>query len=79
MHRAGSRYDFPGVNREGRQTFRLPLFDASILLLIAVELLPLLSINFVSVKLFKCYYCPSDRRIDTSRCSLKGDINYNYY
>ena len=29
----------------------LPLFDASILLLIAAELVPLLCINFISVKL----------------------------
>ena len=34
--------------------FELPLFDASILLLIAVEFVPLLCIDFISVKLFEC-------------------------
>ena len=34
----------------------LSLFYASILLLTAVELLPLLCINFISVKLFERYY-----------------------
>ena len=38
------------------------MLDASILLLTAVELVPLLCINFISVtlsaKLFECYYGP---------------------
>ena len=55
------------------------MFDASILLLIAVELVPLLSINFISVKLFECYFGPLVRCIDTCWCYLKGDINCNYY
>ena len=33
-------------------------FHASFLLLIAVELVHLWCINFISVKLFKCYYGP---------------------
>ena len=57
----------------------LPLFDARILLLIAVELVPLLCINFISVKLFECYFGPLDRCIDTCWCYLKGDTNCNYY
>ena len=57
----------------------LPLLDASILLLIAVQLVPLLSINFISVKLFECYFGPLVRCIDTCWCYLKGDINCNYY
>ena len=52
------------------------MFDASILLLIAVELVPLLSINFISVKLFECYFGPLVRCIDPCWCYLKGDINY---
>ena len=50
----------------------LPLFDARILLLIAVELVPLLSTNFISVKLFEYYYGPLVRSIDTCWCYLKG-------
>ena len=50
----------------------------SISLLIAVELVPLLSINFISVKLFECYFGPLVKCIDTW-CYLKGDINCNYY
>ena len=53
--------------------------DASILLLIAVELVPLLSTNFISVKLFECYFGPLVRCIDTCWCYLKGDIDCNYY
>ena len=56
----------------------LPLFDASILLLIAVELVPLLSINFISVKLFECYFGPLVTCIDTCWCYFKGDINCDY-
>ena len=57
----------------------LPLLDASILPLIAVELVPLLCTNFTSAKLFECYYGPLVRCIDTYWCYLKGDINCNYY
>ena len=55
----------------------MPVF----LLLIAVELVPLLSINFISVKLFivECYFGPLVRCIDTCWCYLRGDINCNYY
>ena len=56
----------------------LSLFDASILLLIAVELVPLLCINFISVKLFECYYGPLVRCIDTCWCYLQGNINRKY-
>ena len=46
----------------------LALFDASILLLIALELVPLLCINLISVKLsvklFECYYGPLVRCIN---------------
>ena len=42
----------------------LTLLNDNILLLIAIELVPLLCINFVSVKLsvklFECYYGPLD-------------------
>ena len=56
-----------------------PLFDASILLLITVELVPLLCINYISVKLFECYDVPLFRCIGTCWCYLKGDINCYYY
>ena len=54
-------------------------FHASILLVIAVELVRLWCINFIFVKLFECYYGPLVRCADTCRCYLKGDINCNYY
>ena len=54
-------------------------FHASILLLIAVELVRLWCINFISVKLFECYHGPLVRCVDTCWCYLKGDINCNYY
>ena len=54
-------------------------FHASILLLIAVELVRLWCINFISGKLFECYYGPLVRCVDTCLCYLKGDINCNYY
>ena len=54
-------------------------FHASILLLVAVELVHLLCINFISIKLFECYYGPLVRCVDTCWCYLKGDINCNYY
>ena len=54
-------------------------FHASILLLIAVELVRLWCINFISVKLFECYYGPLVKCFDTCSRYLKGDINCNYY
>ena len=54
-------------------------FHASILLLIAVELVRLWCINFISVKLFECYYGPLVRCVDTCWCYLKRDVNCNYY
>ena len=54
-------------------------FHASILLLIAVELVHLWCINFISVKLFECYYGPLVRCVDTCWCYLKRDINCNCY
>ena len=54
-------------------------FHASILMLIAVELVRLWCINFISVKLFECYYGPLVRCVYTCWCYLKGDINCNYY
>ena len=55
----------------------LPLFDASILMLVAVELVPLFCINFISMKLsekvFDCDYGPLVRCIDTCWCYLKRD------
>ena len=56
----------------------LPLFDASSLLLIAIELVPLLCINFISVKLLECYYGPLVRRIEICWCYPNGDIKCNY-
>ena len=55
------------------------MFNTSISLLIAVELVPLLYFNFILVKLFECYSDPLVRCIDTFWCYLKGDINCNYY
>ena len=56
-------------------------FHASILLLIAVELVHQWSINFISVKLFECYYGPLVRCVDTGWCYVKRDKNCNccYY
>ena len=56
-----------------------PLFDASILLLIALELVPLLRIKFISVKLFECYCGPFVRCLDTCLCYLKGDMGAGAY
>ena len=60
----------------------VPLFVASIFLLIAEESVLLLCINFISVKLsvnlFECYNSRLVRCIDTCWCYLKGDINCNY-
>ena len=56
----------------------LQQFDPSILLLIAIELVSLLCINFMSVKLFKCYHGSLVRCINTCWCYLKGDIKRNY-
>ena len=53
-------------------------FHASILLLIAVELVRLWCIHFISVKLFGCYNGSLVRCVDTCWCHLKGDINCNY-
>ena len=55
------------------------LFDANILLLITVELVRLLCVNFISINLFECYYGPLVRCIDTYWCYIKGDINCNFY
>ena len=49
------------------------------MLLIAVELIRLRCINFISVKLLECYYGPLVRCVDTCWCYLKRDINGNYY
>ena len=57
----------------------LPLFDASSLLLFAVELVPLLCTNFISVELFECYYGPLVRCIDSCWFYLQWDINRYYY
>ena len=46
-------------------------FHASILLLIAVELVHLWCINFISVELFECYYGPLVRCVDTCWCYRK--------
>ena len=54
-------------------------FHASILLVVDVELVRLWCINFISVKLFECYYGPLVRCVDTCWCYLKGDVNCNYY
>ena len=54
-------------------------FYASISLLFAVELERLWCINFISVKLFECYYGPLVACVDTCWCYLKGDINCNLY
>ena len=54
-------------------------FHASILLLIAVELVQMWCINFISVKPFECYYGSLVRCVDTCWCYLKGVINCNYY
>ena len=60
-----------------------PLFDAGILLLIAVKLVPLLCINLISVKLsvklFECFYGLLVKCIDICWCYLKMDINCNYF
>ena len=55
------------------------MFDASILLLIAVLLVLRLRIKFIFVKLFECYYGPLVRCVDSCWCYLEGDINCNYY
>ena len=56
----------------------LLLFDASVWLLIAEELVPLLCTNFISVKpsrkLVENYCDPLVRYIENCWCYLKGDI-----
>ena len=47
--------------------------------LVAVELEHLWCINFISVKLFECYYGPLVRFVDTGWRYHKGDMNCSYY